>query len=173
MNYWIDATDRLARVDEAWREFAIANGASELASERVLGRPISSFCTDATTNEIWTMLLARARLGTLADLEIHCDSPDCRRLFRVTLTNDSTSLVRVAAALVFEERRARVELLEVRRPHSADLLVCCSWCKKWKAPSGLWVEVEEIVSSLPMGETNLPQTSHGICEACRNKFAHR
>src|SRR5512145_1438771 len=73
MLYWVDESDHLARVDEAWREFALENGAPELASERILGRPIASFCSDATTSWIWGLFLARARQGVAIDVQIRCD----------------------------------------------------------------------------------------------------
>jgi hypothetical protein len=80
-------------------------------------------------------------------------------------------MVAVVAEPVWEEDRARVELLEVNRLSTDALLVCCSWCKKWRTSSGLWVEVEELVSELDlMQQTQLPRVSHGICEECRRKF---
>lgn len=171
MLYWVDESDHLARVDEAWREFALENGAPELASERILGRPIASFCSDATTSWIWGLFLARARLGVAIEVQIRCDSPDFRRLFQVALSRDA-SLVRVTSRLISGEAREFVPLLDSSLPRSKGQLLCCSWCKLWKDPWGHWVEVEEFVSTLGlMGVDLLPEITHGICPTCRSSFA--
>ena len=172
MRYWLDATDRLAEVDEAWRAFATENGAPELASPAILGRPMASFCTDSTTAEIWAQLFARSRSGDSVELEVRCDAPELRRLFLVTLTANEAGLVQARSELLSAEPRARVELLEAHRPHSDELLVCCSWCKRWQAPAGAWVEVEALCAQLQLlGQPILPAVSHGICGDCRSRFA--
>jgi hypothetical protein len=171
MRYWIDGNDCLARVDDAWREFALANDAPELAADSALGKPIASFCTDATTTEIWVKLLARARSGAAVDVRIRCDAPDYRRLFDLRLAGETSQAVAITTELVSEERRSHVALLEAYRPADVSLLRCCSWCKKWLAPAGRWVEVEELVSTLGLLERPLlPQVSHGICAACGRRL---
>ena len=37
MDYWFDEHDRIAAVDDAWSEFAIANDAPELTPESAVG----------------------------------------------------------------------------------------------------------------------------------------
>jgi hypothetical protein len=171
VQYWLDHVDRLARVDEEWRVFARENGAPELASPSILGRRISSFCGDPTTAEIWSHFLSRARTGAALAVQIRCDAPGWRRLFALHLAGETGGLVRVTTEVVSEERRPRVELLEPERRATAELLVCCSWCKKWRAPSGSWLEVEDLVSELHlMQEAALPGVTHGICEGCGAKL---
>ena len=63
VEYWVDPKDRLLEVDDAFRAFAIRNGAPELASDSILGRSIASFCSDDATTEIWRRVLARAAQG--------------------------------------------------------------------------------------------------------------
>lgn len=170
MRYWIDSADRLARVDDAWRAFAVMNGAPELASESILNRHLFSFCSDLTTQQVWASFLTRVRGGASIKVQIRCDAPGWRRLFDVHLSSEG-GMVAVVAEPVWEEGRPRVELLEVNRLSTDALLVCCSWCKKWRTSAGLWVEVEELVSELDlMQHAQLPRVSHGICEECRRKF---
>jgi len=171
VEYWVDPKDRLLEVDDAFRAFAIRNGAPELASDSILGRSIASFCSDDATTEIWRRVLARARAGAIVALDIRCDSPDKRRLLTLTMSLDSRNRTRVMSTLLSEEERPPVSILEMDRPHADTLLACCSWCKKWRLPSGLWVEVEELVSTMSLFEkTVLPGVSHGICGACEASF---
>lgn len=85
MEYWLNHDDLLVEVDEEFRRFAIDNGAPELASDSILGRPMAAFCTDESTIEIWTRLLARARAGAAVAVVIRCDSPEKRRLVDLRL----------------------------------------------------------------------------------------
>lgn len=171
MQYWIDAADRLVEVDDEWRAFAIGNGAPELASDSILGRPIALSCSDATTSEIWAHLFTRARAGAAVNVHARCDAPERRRVIELCLSCDDGRTVRIRAEVLSEEERAPVALLDAHRPHSAAVLVCCSWCKRWRTPSDAWVEVEELVAILRLMEhTVLPGVSHGLCGDCRAAF---
>jgi hypothetical protein len=166
MEYWIDAGNRLVEVDQEWSAFAIENGAPELASAAILGRAISSFLSGETTIEIWTQFLNRARTGEKVVVRIRCDAPGRRRLLELTVVSEGDR-VRVSSRVVSEEPRAPVPLLETRRPQGYAILVCCSWCNRWRSPSGQWLEVEALVSELRLfKEEPLPRISHGICERC-------
>ncbi len=170
MRYWVDSEDRLAAVDEEWGAFAVENGAPELASPAVLGRAIGSFCSDLTTEEIWQQLFARARAGLGTAVRIRCDAPGKRRLLDVSLSAEG-GRVRVTSVLLWAEERPAELLFEVNRPHSAELLHCCSWCKRWRLPSGGWAEVEELVSALRLLERDvLPGVTHAICGDCLAEY---
>ncbi len=171
LRYWVDERDCLARVDDAWRAFAVANGAAQLASDAVLGKPLAAFCSDATTSKIWGLLLARARSGAKVEVPIRCDAPDRRRLFQLETSQEPDGLVRLGARLLSEEVRPRIDLLAADRPHSSKMAVCCSWCKRFRVRSEEWVEVEQMVALLRVMEHPfLPALSHGICRDCVAKF---
>jgi hypothetical protein len=171
IRYWIDEKDRLLAFDDAWRAFAVENGAPAMASDAILGRPLAGFCSDPTTNYVWSLLLARARAGVVLDVSIRCDSPDRRRVFRLTGALEADGRIGMRSLLVSEEARDRVELLDPGRPHSEDLVSCCSWCKKIQLPGGEWVEIEMAVQRLDLLQRDpLPDVSHGICAACRARL---
>lgn len=168
VEYWVDADDRLTAVDAEFRAFATDNGAPELASNSILGRRMSSFCSDDATTEIWLRLLSRARAGARIALQIRCDSPDKGRLLSLDLSVDEGGRIRVVSTTLSQEHRPRIPLLERAHTHGDRLLVCCSWCKKWRQPTGTWVEAEELVATQRLFEEEvLPGVSHGICEECR------
>lgn len=170
MRYWIDGEDRLSEVDDEWGAFAVENGAPDLASPAILGRPIGSFCSDLTTEGIWRRVLVRARAGATIDVRIRCDAPTLRRLLRLVVSPDGDRVC-VRSSPISAEPRPSVALLEVGRQSTAELLGCCSWCKRWRLPTGGWVEVEVLVSALGLFEREvLPGVTHGICEDCRAAY---
>lgn len=171
MEYWLDADDRLDAVDQEFREFAIENGAPELASGAILGKPIRSFISDESAIEIWTLLLARAREGSRVSVPIRCDAPATRRRLRLDLSAGADRRVRVRSTTQSEEDRPPVPLLDAARPRGDRTLRCCSWCKRWRLPEGAWVEAEDLVAALHLFEQAvLPGVSHGICEECEASF---
>jgi hypothetical protein len=171
VEYWVDGDNRLAAFDEEFRAFAVVNGAPEVASDSILGGRISSFCSHDATIETWTQLLARAREGASVALQVRCDSPERRRLLRLDLTVLEGRRIRVLSTTLSEEARSPVALLHVDRRERDTLLACCRGCKKWRLPTGTWVEAEELVAALhPFEEAVLPGVSHGICEECEASF---
>jgi hypothetical protein len=171
VEYWVDAENRLAAVDEEFREFAVVNGAPELASNSILGRRMSSFCSDDATIEIWTRLFSRAREGASISLHIRCDSPEKRRLLTLDLSVHEDRRIRVLSTTLSEEDRPPIALLEVARTPAETVLGCCGWCKRWRLPTGTWVEAEELVATLRLLEEEvLPGVSHGICDECAASF---
>jgi hypothetical protein len=171
VEYWVDADNCLAAVDEEFRAFAVVNGAPQLASSSILGRRIASFCSDDATIEIWAQLLSRAREGASVGVQLRCDSPERRRLLKVDLSGHEDRRVRVVSTTLSEEDRPPIALLEVARTPGDTVLRCCSWCKKWRLPTGTWVEAEDLVATLRLfEEAVLPGVSHGICEECEASF---
>jgi hypothetical protein len=166
MRYWIDSNDRIVRVDDEWYEFARENYASSLTADAVCGRPLSSFISDATTAEIWMLLLGKARIGYSVSINIRCDAPDRRRTLRLLLSKDE-DLTCVTSTLVQEELRPPVALLDDNRPTSEEMLPVCSWCKKVQLPANTWVEVEIAINQLGLFESDrAPAVTHSICPSC-------
>lgn len=167
LHYWIDADDRLVEFDAAWRAFALENGAPAMASDAILGRRLAEFCSDPTTNQIWSLLLARARTGAALAVSIRCDSPDRRRVFDMTGVRESDGRIRLRSLLVSEEARSPVDLLDPAEQGDGDLVTCCSWCKAIQVPGGEWLEAEVAVPRLDLLRREpKPGLSHGICPAC-------
>jgi hypothetical protein len=170
VRYCVDAGDRLAEFDDEWRSFAVENGAPELASPSILGAPIASFCSDPTTNDIWQQLLARARSGVAPVVLIRCDGADLRRRIELAVAAHGDRVC-ITSTILSEEARPPLDLPATGAPRGAGVHLCCSWCKRWRLPSGAWVEVEEFVSALrPLETGTSASVSHAICPECRARF---
>lgn len=166
MKYWIDTEDRIVRIDEDWPIFAQENGASELTFQAVEGRPLRKFISDKATAHLWTLLLNKARKGYTLDLDIRCDAPDCRRLVHLNLSRDADRLC-CTATVIQKESRPFVSLLDPKNPCSNDVVVCCSWCKKFQVQAARWLEVEEAIDELQLFQCpKLPGLTHGACPTC-------
>ncbi|HEY6554556.1 MAG TPA: sensor histidine kinase, partial [Vicinamibacteria bacterium] len=112
-NLWLDAADTIIAVDEAWLDFARANGAPELTREAVVGRPLRPFIAGAETGELATLLVATARRGGAAlVVPFRCDSVDERRFMTMTLAAEAGGGVHVCCRLDRAETRAAVPLLD-------------------------------------------------------------
>jgi hypothetical protein len=167
--YILDSADRLVDIDGPWDEFALANGAPALTREKVLGQPMSAFVRGMEMQELTKMLLARARHGAVVPLEFRCDSPTERRYLEMSLAMLPGNQVRCETRLLRSEPRPSRRLLEAGTPRSKELLVACSWCRKVRLPGRGWAEIDEAVDTLSLFmDIELPQISHGICEACRD-----
>jgi hypothetical protein len=171
LDYWIDRFDRIVDVSSDWSEFARANGADHLTPEAVRGRPLWDFIGDPTTRHIWEILLHNARRGVTHPMTLRCDAPDTRRLVKVVLSAER-DLVRVTSTVERVTPRFAEALLDPGRKASGELLTCCSWCKKFRSPSGPWVEVEVLMQEMKLFEREtLPPITHSICPACERRLA--
>lgn len=166
MEYWFDRDDRIAKVGSGWTEFATTNGAPDLTEESVRGLALPSFIQDRTTAFLWKILLQKARSGPPVSLTLRCDGPSRKRHLRVRVAADG-KLIRVTTELLSEEERPETPFLAAARRSVGELLHCCSWCERFDAGGGNWVEIEELLRAKPLLEsTDVPQVTHGICPAC-------
>ena len=92
--YWIDGTDHIVAVNEAWNDFAIENGAPDLTREHVLGRSLWDYIADLPTKTLYQALIERARQSRPMDFAYRCDSPTQRRLMHMTITGEADGRIR-------------------------------------------------------------------------------
>jgi hypothetical protein len=171
LTYIVDGSDRIVDIGGPWDEFAMANGAPALTCESVLGMPMRTFVSGSEMQELTKMLIARVRRGPVIPLEFRCDSPTERRYLQMSLSTLPGNLVRCATSLLRAEPRPSQPLLAIGTARSQHLLVVCSWCRRVLLPGGRWAEIDEAVETLALFlETELPQISHGICDACRDRM---
>jgi len=166
--YEIGPDDRILRVNPAWGVFAAENGGGpEMAQPAILGRRLWDFIGDASTRELYQRMVARVRSSRIPfRFRFRCDSPDCRRLLRMTVSRHQ-SCVRFQVETVAIQKRPPVPLLDPTLARSKDMLVLCSWCKRIPVPRSGWLEVEQAVQALALFEEPvLPVLSHGICPDC-------
>ena len=166
--YHIDQRDRIASVDDAWRAFAVENGAPQLAGDAVIGQLLLSYITDAETSHLYQVLLQKLRkTGVPIRVPFRCDAPALRRFMELEMAADDAGGVRFTGRLLRLERRAPVNLLDPALQRGESLLRMCSWCKRIDVGGGVWLEVEDAIARLHLFDAApLPQISHGMCDAC-------
>jgi hypothetical protein len=166
LTYRLNDRDEIVFVNEAWNDFAEANGADDLLAPRVLGRSLWEFVTDATTRQLYRDVLKRVRGGHPVQLQLRCDTPALRRLLELEVYQGPPGAIDFRTRVIWIEHREHQELLEADRASSGEFLSMCAWCKKVDL-GGTWVEVEQAVSRLRLFEQPLlPRLTHGICQAC-------
>ena len=165
--YRLNGRDEIEFVNDAWGDFAAANGGVRLAAADVLGRPLWDFIADSTTRELYRSVLARIQGGRSVRFTFRCDSPACRRLLEMSVTSGpGGGGAEFRTRTLSEESRPRQPLLTSDALQSDELVRVCGWCKKVNV-GGAWVEVEEAVSRLRLFERPLlPKVTHGICTDC-------
>jgi hypothetical protein len=136
-----------------------------------LGRPLVSFVSGLEMQELTRMLLARVRRGPTLALEFRCDSPCERRHLRMDLSVLTSDGVLCSTTLLRAEPRAARPLIDTGTARTDEVLTICSWCRRIRLPGVRWVEVDHAIEALGLfQETALPQLSHGICVACRDRL---
>jgi hypothetical protein len=165
--YELDDRLILRRFGPGWDETAIENGAPELVSPHLVGRPLLMFLSDATTVHLYELLFKRvADMRRPITVPMRCDGAARRRFLQLTIAPLAAGGFTVTTLLVRSEARLPILLFEPhvrRRPQS---LAVCSWCQRAEA-QGRWVEVEEAVSVLRLFEVDsVPQVTAAVCESC-------
>jgi hypothetical protein len=171
IRYWIDAHDRVIRVNDEWVKFAAENdGGAVGTAASIVGRTLWSFIDDPTLCNLYFELVLLARNGRLIGFGFRCDAPCFRRVFQMRISGGTGGEVEFATTLESEEAREAVSLLDCRQPRNEQFLRMCSWCQRVKANSR-WLPVETAVVVLGlMSSPTVPAITHGICEDCYSRM---
>ena len=167
--YKVDSLNRIVWVGDDWLRFANANEAPQLSQERVTNRPLFDFVSDLDTVHLYRLLLERLReTGEDIVVPFRCDSPTHRRFMELRMTAIENGGVLFESALVREEPRDYVALLDPLAERSAAHCVkLCGWCKKVRIPDQRWLEVEDAVGHVPFFTGDqCPRVTHGMCPNC-------
>jgi hypothetical protein len=171
IHYWIDAQDRIIRVDEHWAKFAAENDGGALRPERMVGQKLWSGIANPTLGALYRQLVGLARRGRVVRFRFRCDSPELRRLYEMEIRGGEGGLVEFASTLQGLEERPRVPLLDSRQARREGLVRVCSWCQRIAVPGG-WQPVEAAIETLGlMQKPVLPALTHGICEECHTQMS--
>lgn len=169
--YRIDAAGNLTFVNDAWSKFARDNHGETVLPEQVLGRSLMASLAGATIRELYLRMIQRARAGVPVRFQYRCDAPAKRRVFEMNIRGLAGGAVEFTSALLQEETRPPVALLEANRPRDDRLLLMCSWCQQVAVAEGRWEPVETAVTTLGLMEAEtLPDVTHGICPPCAKKM---
>lgn len=166
--YRIDRDDRIVAVNDAWTVFAGANAGDGLLPPSVLGTSLFAAISDASTREIYRLLLRRARNdGAPLRFRFRCDAPHVRRLLEMTVSGFADNVVEFSTLLIASETRSALSLIDPAQARSDTLLRICAWCTRVAMPDERWIEVHQALAELRLLEQSiLPRITHGMCPAC-------
>lgn len=166
--YHIDSQNCIIAFNDAWRAFAVENGAPELANDAVIGQPLWRYITNPETVHLYQRLLQSVRADRRPiRVPFRCDAPSLRRFMELEMAAEDNDGVRFSVVTLRLEARPPVVLLDAALARSGGMLRMCSWCKQIELGEGAWVEVEEAVRRLRLFDhATLPHITHGMCDAC-------
>jgi PAS domain S-box-containing protein len=168
VEYCIDADDRLVAVNHAWDAFARENGAPQLVAP-LPGRPIWQSFASGEVRELWRLLIERVRHDRVeARVPFRCDAPGMRRWFEMTITPGRHARVSFRSALVFEEPRPTVSLIDLRaeRDSAGPAVEVCSLCSRGR-DGARWSDLEDLMRRRRLLEApQVPPVAYGVCPPC-------
>jgi hypothetical protein len=167
--YHVDTDDRIVFYTEGWYTFARENGGGELARDEALRQSLWRFISGEETRHLYRLILSRVRAGKRVVVPVRCDSPNQRRHLELRIESLAPVVV-FESAIMREEPRAYVSLLDATRDRSIDVVSICSWCKRVQVPGSGWHEVEEAVDLLGLSEALPPQLVHLCCYECYRRI---
>jgi hypothetical protein len=171
ISYEIDASDRLIHVNERWSEYAQTNNGEQVMPDVVLGETLWNFISDSTTQDIYRRLVLIARQGRSSSFRYRCDAPRYKRMFQMNIGATERGTVEFKSTLLSEEERPAIALLMPRSCPSNIYVRICSWCHVVAWPGEAWKPLETAAERVvSIEETDLPELTHGICEACARKM---
>jgi len=171
IRYWIDAQDRVIRVNDEWAKFAAENDGGPVGpASGILGQSLWSFIADTSLCNLYRELVLLARKGHPVGFSFRCDAPCFRRVFQMRLNGEKEGVVEFASTLESEEARKAVSLLDCRQPRNERYIRMCSWCQRVEV-HGQWLPIDTAVVALGlMTAPTIPAITHGICEECYGKM---
>lgn len=167
VSYSIDRNDRIQWVNENWDRFALANDASHLRANTVIGTTLWSHISDVTLGYLLQKIFTKARSSRQpAMLTCRCDAPLMRRELNVLIeSRDGVSVV-VTSTVTSETPRQVPYVLTVPQ----GVLRMCSWCNSVEV-DGRWVDLEEAIDELKLLRgPHHPAITHTLCGRCEQRL---
>ncbi|SLM32508.1 conserved hypothetical protein [Desulfamplus magnetovallimortis] len=166
--YIINQENIIITTSQNFYFFAHNNEAQELVENSIIGQSLCSFIGGKETKELYRLLIERVRSEKREiSIPFRCDSPTIRRFMKLHIKRLNETMVRFQGCLIKEEKRTKIDLLDITIPRNDTLLRMCSWCKKVYVNDS-WLEVENAIRELDLfGSICLPALTHGMCDKCR------
>lgn len=173
--YQINDSDKIVYVNNAWDDFARANGSSDLISQKILGASLWEFIADASTVQLYREIVKRIRAGKIVDFYFRCDAPETCRFLKMIIMPGEENCVTFETQTLREWKRQHQPLLQSDIQRTEEMLRICGWCKKIDVGDDLWEETEKAVATLSLFEeaNYLPKLTHGICGSCYQSMAKK
>jgi hypothetical protein len=172
--YRLDERDCLIAMNRKWKDFAIGNGAPELAEDRLLGESLWRFVAGVEVAQIYREVFRKAREQSVQIVfPFRCDSQELRRdmLMKVLPRSDGHLEIQCITRSILRNT-SRLDFA-ASRGSTAELLTVCSWCKD-ALLNREWVPLEQAIKELDLlGSMAAPQTTFSICRDCRDKVARQ
>ena len=168
LRYSIDRDELISSVSAGWTEFAVENGAPQIAADLVLGHLLWEFVSGQATRHVYEQLFEGIRAGgDDVSVPFRCDGPGVRRYMRL-LIRDGDDGIDFISYTLREEERPPLELFRPEAQRSTTLVVACSSCRRIEASSTEWLEAEAAVHVLGIFAEQLPPTlAYSVCSDCR------
>lgn len=168
LSYRIDADNHISWLSDNWLDYSGLNGITEhCLPASLIGRPLLSCFADARTVHLYTLFLDAVRAsGQSIILNLRCDSPSMRRLYRLEIRPLAEAGVEFNSTMLWSEHREAVRMLRADHNLSELRLLICSFCKK-VCLNGEWLEVEQVTQQLRLFEAEkMPALLSGCCPDC-------
>lgn len=167
--YVIDAGDRVASVNAAWRVFARGNGADR---DDPVGQSVWRLLGAGEIRFVWEHLHRRVRgVGASLFAPMRIDSAGERRLVDIELRPMADRAIAHIFEPAWSEPRAAVALLDPAWPRDERTLGYCVWCNRVRVTLGVWEEVEEAQRSLGIEAAGaLPTLAPAVCAPCKQSL---
>lgn len=168
--YVLDKHDCLAEVGAMWDRAALASGAPELCAASALGTSLWSHIGDATTAELYRLILDRVRAGRLVNVPFDGSGPGVLRQMRLHLRPLPGGQVECRSTVVREHWQGTVRSSAPEPVPPLMRLTVCSWCGRMRVETE-WRDVEVAVTALQVFTAAGPSViSHGACPACATRL---
>jgi hypothetical protein len=167
----IDATNVICEVNDGYRQFAIDNGAAELAESSV-GMSVLSVISGQPVVELYASLLAAVRRSTQpVELTFRCDSPHRWRRLSMQIEADKLGCVTFSSQLMASGPIALSVPLGDDEATDYPVVRLCSWCNRILSPHG-WRDVPEAIREMQLLEFPPRQAMvHTLCSDCDEMLA--
>ena len=162
--YWLDASDRIIAVNEAWNAFAQANGGDDLLGNTVVGQHLLGFVVDDKTRLVIDSCLRVVRFtGRPRDWSYRCDSPWQKRYQQMTIVPKMEAVLRVEHVLLRTEPIS--PSLHFYGGRHGKLVPRCSICNSLRHHD-FWYDGSELAE--PVTLTNPIPVAYTVCPVCED-----
>lgn len=163
----VDWQNNITLINQAWMDFAVANGAAELPL-RVIDTNLMDHIEGDEVKELTGILLDRVRsTNTAAVLPFQCDSPGVRRFMEMVIIPIARDGLEFHGRIVRVENREPLTFARGREGNPGQVLLSCSWCNRVEL-NDQWLEIDDAIRDHNLFTREaVPPLTHGLCPDCR------